>query len=111
MHHLISLIYVDLKINGAPLRMELYTGADITSVSEKVWKEQLRAFPLQDTKARLRMYTGEPLKLRGEAHVTVNYDDQVTQLLAQGSGPFLLGKNWFGAIRLNWSEIKKVTTS
>ena len=106
-------IYLDLMVNGAPLRMELDTVADVTLVSEKVWKEQLGAFPLQNTEIRLRTYTGEPLSLKGEAMVTVTYNDQVTQLpllVVQGSGPSLFGKNWFRAIQLNWSEIKKVTT-
>lgn len=76
--------------------MELDTSADVTLISEKVWKEQLSAIPLRNTGVRLRTYTGEPLKLKGEVQVT--------------DGPSLFGKNWLPELRLNWSEIKKVTT-
>lgn len=62
------------------LRMELDTGADVILVSEKVCKEQLRAFPLQNTEVRLETYTGELVNLKGEPIVAVTYNDQVTQL-------------------------------
>ena len=93
--------------------MELDTSADVTLISEKVWKEQLSAIPLRNTGVRLRTYTGEPLKLKGEVQVTVAHNDLVAKLpllVVQGDGPSLFGKNWLPELRLNWSEIKKVTT-
>ena len=42
-------IYVDLKVNEMPLRMELNTDTDITLISENVWKEQLSAILLYNS--------------------------------------------------------------
>ena len=82
----------------------LDTGAALTLVSEKVWRNQLGAIPLKNTEAKLRTYTGEPLKLKGEVQVTVTHNGQTAELtliVAQGDGPSLFGKNWLRAIRLN----------
>ncbi len=59
--------------------MELDNGADVTLISEKVWEEQLSAIPLRNTEVRLRTYTGEPLKMKGEVQVTVAHNGQVAQ--------------------------------
>ena len=50
-------IYVDLRVNGVSLRMELDTGAALTLVSE-VWRNWLGAIPLKNTEAKLRTNTG-----------------------------------------------------
>ena len=34
-------IMLDLKVSTKPLRMELDTGASVTIVSDKTWKEEL----------------------------------------------------------------------
>ena len=106
-------IFVEVTVNSAPLRMELDTGADVTLVSENTWRAQLGSFPLKPTGVRLRTYTGEPLKVKGEAQVTVAYRNQVATLpllVVEGSGPSLFGRNWLRKIQLDWSEVKKVTT-
>ena len=106
-------IYVDLKVNETPLCMELDTDTDVTLISEKVWKEQLSAVPLCNTEVQLWTYTGEPLKVKGEVQVTAAHNDQMEKLpllVVQGDRPSLFGKNWLRELRLNWSEIRKVTT-
>ena len=104
-------IKLDIKLNGAPVCMELDTGASVSLVSERVWREKLKAVQLEPPSLRLRTYTGEPLKLLGQAHVQVAYENQSASLpilVASGDGPSLFGRNWLNSIRLNWGEIKKI---
>ena len=66
-----SCINVELLINGTPQKMTLDTGASVTIISTATWKEQLPNLKLQHSNMLLKTYTGEPLKLQGEAKVTV----------------------------------------
>ena len=109
-----SSINVELLINGTPLKMTLDTGASVTIISSVTWQKQLPNLKLQQSNMLLKTYTGEPLKLQGEAQVTVCYKDQKVELpliVVKGSGPLLLGRNWLQKIILDWREIKYVSTS
>ena len=100
-------ICVNPQINGTTLCMELDTGASVSLVSERVWREKLNAVPLKPSSLRLRTYTGEPLELLGQAQVHVVYEGQsatLPMLVVSGDGPSLFGRNWFGAIYVNWGE-------
>ena len=106
-----DVIKLDTKLNGAPVCMELDTGASVSLVSERVWREKLKAMRLEPPSLRLKTYTCEPLKLLGQAHVQVTYENQSASLpifVASGDGPSLFGRNWLNTIRLNWGEIKKI---
>ena len=94
-------IKLDIKLNGAPVCMELDTGASVSLVSERVWREKLKAVQLEPPSLRLRTYTGEPLKLLGQTHVQVAYENQSASLpllVASGDGPSLFGRNWLNSI-------------
>ena len=109
-----SCISVKLFINGTPLNMTLDTGASVTIISSATWQQQLPDLKLQPSKVLLKTCTGEPLKLQGEAQVTVCYKDQKFKLpliVVKGDGPPLLGRNWLQNIVLDWKEIKHVVTS
>ena len=99
-----SCIMVELLINGTPLSMTLDTGASVTITSSATWQKQLPDLKLQTSNMLLKTYTGEPLKLQGEAQVTVCYKDQKVELpliVAKGDGPLLLGRNWLQNIILD----------
>ena len=83
--------------------MELDTGASVSLVSERVWREKLKAMQLEPPSLRLSTYTGEPLKLMYE-----NQSASLPILVASGDGPSLFGRNWLNTIRLNCGEIKKI---
>ena len=109
-----SCINVELLINRTPLKMTLDTGASVTIISTATWKEQLPNLKLQHSNMLLKTYTGEPLKLQGEAKVTVYYKGQTVKLplvVVKGDGPSLLGRNWQLKITLDWHEIKYVSTA
>ena len=47
------------KVNGVELEMELDTGATVSLVSEKTWKEVFQECPLDKCSTLLKTYTGE----------------------------------------------------
>lgn len=105
-------IHVSPQINGTTVCMEFDMGASVLLVSERVWREMLNAVPaLEPPSLGLKTCTREPLELLGQAHVHVVYEDQSETLsmsVVLGDDPSLFGRNWLGAICLNWEEIKKV---
>lgn len=57
---------------------------------------------------KLRTYSGEQIGIKGSTTVTVKYKEQTEQLplvVANGSGPCLLGRNWLTKIRLDWTNL------
>ena len=60
------------------------------------------------TNEKLRTYTGELLEILGAIDVTVEYQSQKVQLravVAAGSGPPLMGRDWLMNIRLDWQNL------
>ena len=107
---------VRVEVEGAPLWMEIDTGAALSLISKttysQLWSEG-RAPTLEKLPIRLRTYTGEELKLVGKAVVKVcveNQEEVLDLLVVEGSGPSLLGRDWLSKIQLNWKEIHKVHT-
>ena len=101
-------IVVDLLINDMKVSMEVDTGAAVTIISERVWKQQFPQLKLQESKVLLKTYTGEPIPVRGETPVRVRYQDQecsLTLTVVRGNGPSLLGRNWLEVLRLDWKTI------
>ena len=67
---------------------------------------------LQESQIKLKTYTGEALKIIGQALVKETYQDQTTKLplqILKGSRPGLFRRNWLQNIKLNWGPIKKIT--
>ena len=107
-------IRVDTRIEGKALAMELDTGASVSIVSKKTWKNWLGAPSLSPSSLRLRTYTGEELKVEGQRVVEVRYGEQVAKvplIVVAGQGPSLFGRNWLEKIKLDWATIGKVERS
>ncbi|XP_078077467.1 serine/threonine-protein kinase WNK1-like [Mustelus asterias] len=104
-------IKLSMRLNGYPISMEVDPGAAVSVIGETVFnKIRTGPQPLALTKisARLRTYTGEPLKMMGTTHVPVAYGKQLVRLplmVVEGSGPSLLGRNWRKEIQLDWTNI------
>ncbi|KAL9950577.1 hypothetical protein ACROYT_G043093 [Oculina patagonica] len=106
-------IKVPVKVNGEQFSMELDTGAFVSIMSEEAWKKNFPKVPLEESKMKLRTYTGEALEILGQARVEVTYQDQTANLPLQvikGQGPSLFGRNWLRNIKLNWGSIKKISS-
>ena len=104
-------IMVTLKLNGAPISIELDTGAGISIVSKQIY-DQLRPEskqpPIRPSSINLKTYTGEKLPVLGVTNVVAEYKQQSekTQLhIADGSGPSLFRKDWLLKIKLDWHEL------
>ena len=100
-------IYITIIVNGAPLLMQVDTGATLSVISkatyDRAWREE--SPPLAPSTARLRTYTGEEIPVKGEIEVDVCHRDQqkrLTLIVTEGNGPSLLGRNWLNELRLNW---------
>ena len=66
---------------------------------------------LVDAHINLRTYTGEKLPIIGSVSVTVEYKCQLEELrllVVEGSGPSLLGRDWLGKLRLDWSKLYSI---
>ena len=90
-------IMVELKLNGAPISMELDTGAGISIVSKntynQLWPESERP-PLQTSTVHLKTYTGEKLPVLGVTDVVAEYQQQSDRMqlhIVDGKGPSLFG--------------------
>jgi hypothetical protein len=56
----------------------------------------------------LRTCTKEKLSVLGECNATVKQIKQLTVTVVDGDGPCLLGRDWLGHIRLNWTQISSI---
>lgn len=83
---------VSLEINGKLLQMEIDTGASLTLVSERTFRECWPTLKLAHTGVKLHSYSGESVPVVGTADVTVKYESQVVTvplIVVKGEGPSL----------------------
>ena len=66
-----SSINIDLKVNNTEVVMELDTGVSLTIMSEKIQQKKLPQIELQPSAVTLTTYSGEQLKVLGQAQVKV----------------------------------------
>ena len=107
-------ILIPLSINGSKMSMELDTGASVSVMSNEAWRKLKTSTKLQISSLKLRTYTGEALKVVGQALVDVEYEGNTKRLpiqVLEGDGPSLLGRNWLKDIKLNWRTIKKLSNN
>ena len=107
-------INVELQINNVGVVMELDTGASLTIMSEKIQQKKLPNLELQPSTVTLKTYSGEQLKVLGQAQVKVIYKTQEVDaplVVVAGEGPTLFGRNWLQLIQLDWKDIRYMTTA
>ena len=103
---------VQLWLEGKQVTMEVDTGSAVSIISETEYNNLFKDLPLQPSKLQLRTYSGEQLPLLGELQVLAKYQSQEARLpliVAKGDRPVLLGRNWLQKLRLDWSNIFKLT--
>ena len=93
-------LWIEVELNGIPLKMVLDTGASISLVSKRMWQDKLGAPPLNQRKLVLRTYSGQRLHVFGEATVQVKTHSQLKQL------PLVFGRNWLVHVELAWDVLK-----
>ena len=107
-------IMVKALMNNVELMMEVDTGATLSIMSEKTYRESwpTQSSPtLQPSEAKLKTYTGEDIPIKGKIQVDVTLQHQratLPLLVVQGNGPTLLGRDWLQVIQLDWSKLHSV---
>ena len=104
-------IKVDLHLEGKPVKMELDTGAPVSLMSWTKFNSLFPGYSLQPCNLPMQTYLGEPISVRGEAQVEVQYEQQRLKLplvIVNGDGPSLFGRQWLDSIKINWKAINCV---
>ena len=104
-------LLVTLHIEGTPLKMEIDTGASMSVMSEKMFRELVPERNIQPSTLYLRTFTGEIVSPIGSAKVYVEYQNQKMQLpliVVPGDTPSLMGRNWLKNIQLDWPTLFKI---
>ena len=57
---------MEVQLDGKPFTMELDTGAAMSLVSEATYRRLFGEKALQQSRVKLCMYSGEPLKVTGQ---------------------------------------------
>ena len=104
-------IKCEVVIEGAPLTMEVDTGAEVSIIPDSTRKLLFPNVKLEKTNVVLKTYTEDIIPVVGELPVMVQYGTQAKQMkliVVSGEGPSLLGRNWLQYLKLDWRQIGKV---
>ena len=109
-----DIIWVDLDVDGKPLKMELDTGSAVSIISFDLYQQKFNRLPLHKTGLSLKTYTGENIMPVGVLKVPVDYQNQREVLdlyVVKNKGPVLMGRDWLRTIHLDWCSIKSLQAS
>ena len=103
-----SPVYVDVEIDGKPIKMVLDTGANVSLIPYSVWVAEWNHIPLAKSACKLCSYSGTPLIVMGQASVKIACNMQtitdVVVVVKNGLVP-LLGRSWLRRIHLDRSNL------
>ena len=93
-----NVIWVYLKVDGKPLKMELDTGSAVLIITHELYMKKFNEIPLQKTELLSKTYTGKNITPVGVLKANVEYKGQQPLLLdlyvVKGKGPVLMGRDW-----------------
>lgn len=108
-----SLMMIRPKIEGHLIDMELDTGAAVSLISMELYRDKFAHIRLRKTNVVMKTYTGEVLLPEGMLKVWVKLNKQKIKLplyVVKGKSPTLFGREWLRNLKLNWCEIKTMST-
>ena len=88
---------VTVTVEDKPLVMEIDTGTAVSIILEATQTKLFPHLKLHKSKVVLKTYTDEPIQVKGQLNVHVNYKGQTSPLklvVVDGTGPNLFGSNW-----------------
>ena len=103
-----DIIWVDLDVDGKPLKMELDTGSVVSIISFDLYQQKF------NTGLLLKTYTGENIMPVGVLKVPVDYQNQRELLdlyVVKNKGPVPVGRDWLRKLCLDWCSIKSLQAS
>ncbi|CAF1541629.1 unnamed protein product [Rotaria sp. Silwood1] len=98
---------IPLKVNGYDFTFELDTGTFNTIISMEDWYK-LGSPTIHPSKLKLKCYSGNALKIKGECNVKVQYQNQsynLSMIIIYGASPPLLGLQWINIMQLDLNQL------
>ena len=71
-----NVIWIDLKVDGKQLKMELDTGSAVSIITHELYMKTFNEIPLQKTELLLKTYTGQNIISVGVLKANVEYKGQ-----------------------------------
>ena len=102
-------MYVQVIMEGQPIKMELDTGAAVSIMPYTMYKEKMAHIQLRKSTVNLKTYTGQRVRPLGEITVQVARNGTVERLklvVVDGLGPPLMGRYWLSRIPIDWGKNK-----
>ncbi|XP_011883701.1 PREDICTED: uncharacterized protein K02A2.6-like, partial [Vollenhovia emeryi] len=98
-------IWITVKVNGIPHRMEMDTGCERSIISKEFW-EELGKPALAKSTLQFRTYTNQIFYAMGELECNLNYNNKtIKHVFPITRGSSLFGRDLLHKINVNWSEI------
>lgn len=88
--------HISLTVGGKHVKFQIDTGAGITAVSSRQYKDELGHIPMEKTTMKLSGYSGEPLQLAGVIRPKIELNDKAAYgriYIVHNGGPPILGRN------------------
>ncbi len=102
-------IKVSAKVDGKEIQFLVDTGASVSIIPEKMYKEKFPWISLHCSKVKLKGYTGNQIPVLGVLNVEVECVGKCVKDLplieTKGGNIALLGRNWMQEMKLNWTSI------
>ena len=101
-----------LCIDGHNVEMEIDTGSAVTLMSNNMFRKLFANRKLEKTKAQLRAYAGEDVKVLGAISVPVKQHSKLFNLpllVVDGQGPSLLGGDWLEQLQMSSLHVNQFT--
>ena len=105
-------VNVTIEVAGRNVEMEVDTGTSVSVVPTQMYSEVLSHVLLKKSIAQLQSYSGERLKVKGEAVVPIKYGMQQSMerliVVDVSDKPAVLGRDWLLNLKLDWASLFKV---
>lgn len=99
---------LNLNVEDTNCRMEIDTGAAVSTMTLQVQEKLLPKIKLQPTSLQLRTYTGEIIHPRGKVKVNIEHKNTKIQsdlYVINARVDSILGREWIRKLNLNISDL------
>lgn len=102
---------VVVEINKIPIKMEIDTGAALSTISKNNFLLNWSKVLLKTTNVKLQTYTGEIIVPYGVIRVQVCYNGKNIQkdlYIIDKNGDSILGRDWIRELPFDWTKINQI---
>lgn len=106
--------FTTLEVNGTSIKFETDSGAAVSVMNKKQFKEQFPKVEIQQTTLRLMSYCKNEIDIVGFAQVSVKYRERRTELnlyIVQPNREPLIGREWIRQLGIELRECAQVEPS